>query len=823
MERDFTYLKEKYSIAGAREKFEDICAEVLGLEYGCETHQIRVTRGDGGIDVMVGDFSAPIHNFQCKFFLDGLGDSQKAQIRESLSTAAKNPNFGMKEWTLCVPLTLSQEEMTWWSGRKNAWQTEFDIKISLYDKEYLLGLLKKHGIYERVFGLNGERAIEQVNEIHTLLKEQLPAMQEKGAATKLNLPHPTSIGTYFVGRQAEMEQMKLAIQSGPVVLYGLGGIGKSQLAAEFCSRHGKGNSWLVRYQGSFAESVLTGIRRHIPELKDIKLDSEETKTAVYQQILSLLHTCDGEDILIIDNVDMEGKTLDELQREPAWEDFRKLPLKLILTTRYAADRAIHIKPMEKEVLYDIFRNYGVAISDADRDALIDVVKRHTMTIDLFARAMKNDSWNPVTAQDLLQALKGQKLGKKVSTDYGESREQREVYDHLRVLFDVVKVPEAARKIMRWAALLPQDGMDSRSFGFAVPEADREYINDLIKHGWLSMEQGNITIHPVIRSICKNELGLTDENCGNFLNAIWRQYDRKKYDAALFRQWAELFSQAADLLPDREGEWAVTAGYFWDEIAQSDNALKYNLLAVKRREENLPDSSKLATAYNNVGNTYYYLGDHQKALEYKLKDLAICEKVLPPEHPSLASSYNNVGSTYGALGDHKQALEYQLKALAIREKVLPANNPALATSYNNVGLTYGALGDHQKALEYQLKALAICEKVLPPEHPDLALSYNNVGVTYLRLGDHQKALEYLLKALAIRETVLPPEHPDLASSYNNVGYTYGEMGDYETALDYVRRAVDIAEKSLPEGHLDTENYRRGVLYWTYMLEKQNQSQ
>jgi hypothetical protein len=77
MERDFTYLREKYKVAGAREVFEDICAEVLALEHGPEkTHQIRVTQGDGGIDVLVGDFSQPAHIFQCKFF-EKLEDSQK--------------------------------------------------------------------------------------------------------------------------------------------------------------------------------------------------------------------------------------------------------------------------------------------------------------------------------------------------------------------------------------------------------------------------------------------------------------------------------------------------------------------------------------------------------------------------------------------------------------------------------------------------------------------------------------------------------------------------------------------------------------------------
>ena len=48
----------------------------------------------------------------------------------------------------------------------------------------------------------------------------------------------------------------------------------------------------------------------------------------------------------------------------------------------------------------------------------------------------------------------------------------------------------------------------------------------------------------------------------------------------------------------------------------------------------------------------------------LKALDIQEKALPEGHPNLAASYNNVGGTYGDLGDHSKALEFKLKALAI---------------------------------------------------------------------------------------------------------------------------------------------------------------
>ena len=115
MERDFRYLRDKYGDAGAREIFEKICSELLYSCFGEDTHNIRVSQGDGGIDILVGDFTKPIENYQCKFFLDGIGDSQKQQIRESFESALESEEYKMKKWILCVPCCLSAKEFKWWS------------------------------------------------------------------------------------------------------------------------------------------------------------------------------------------------------------------------------------------------------------------------------------------------------------------------------------------------------------------------------------------------------------------------------------------------------------------------------------------------------------------------------------------------------------------------------------------------------------------------------------------------------------------------------------------------------------------------------------
>ena len=168
---DFHYLVTKYGIDGARTHFESICVELMQRKYGSQAHGIRVSQGDGGIDVMVGDFSAPIQVYQCKFFLekstgvknsDILDSSRRGQITSSFRTARKNTAFSMSKWSLCLPCVLSEREMEWWSEWKANMEEDFDISIELCDGDYLITELKKYGLYDQIFDVQLSNTLDEL-------------------------------------------------------------------------------------------------------------------------------------------------------------------------------------------------------------------------------------------------------------------------------------------------------------------------------------------------------------------------------------------------------------------------------------------------------------------------------------------------------------------------------------------------------------------------------------------------------------------------------------------------------------------------------------
>ena len=675
----------------------------------------------------------------------------------------------------------------------------------------------------------------------------------------LELPPASALqATGFVGREPELAEIRSRFARGDkeVYLTGLGGMGKTELAARYGREH-PGLTYFVRFDTSFRRTLANmalGIR---PKLTEEELRLEEG--ILIKKVLTMLERSSPDDLLILDNADSETGALADLLREADYGRIRELPLRLLLTTRSDAPRPIRVARMPDDPLFEIFRNHGAELSDDEMRALIEAVNGHTLTIDLIARTLA-DNWVPVSAVEMLDAIANSSLREEdfpeVGTDYNGDPEQLHIYQRLRSVFQVAKIPPTEQQLLRIATLLPDGGMDVRLFRKALSPELLKVFPGLGRRGWLSADHQVLTIHPVIRLVCRTEQPLTEGDCEAFLDKLWEQYDRTQYRSDHYSQMAELFTIAHDRLGKHHGRWLNRSGILLNEIDQHQklydlylarltalegvlpsnstelaraynyygisldelgrysDALLYGQKALTIQQAKLPeDDVELAYSYNNVGGAHDSLGDYQKALEFKLKALEILKRVLPPEHPDLATSYNSVGGTYHEQGDYRKALEYKQIALDIRKKVLPPEHPNLAGSYDSVGSTYHAQGNYQKALEYEQLALDIRKKALPPGHPDLASSYDNVGGIYYAQKRYPKALEYQQFALDIRKKALPPEHPDLALSYNNVGTNYSALGNYQKALEYQLNALSIAEHAFPPEHRWLALYYRNIA-WTY---------
>ncbi|KAI7340589.1 hypothetical protein KC354_g17189 [Hortaea werneckii] len=121
----------------------------------------------------------------------------------------------------------------------------------------------------------------------------------------------------------------------------------------------------------------------------------------------------------------------------------------------------------------------------------------------------------------------------------------------------------------------------------------------------------------------------------------------------------------------------------------------------------------------------------------------------------------------AQGDHKAAEKLHQQALEGREKVLRKEHPDTLTSVNNLAKVLYAQGDNKAAEKLHQQALEGREKVLGKEHLGTLTSVNNLAVVLQDQEDYEAAEKLYRQALEGREKVLGKEHPDTLTSVENL--------------------------------------------------------
>jgi hypothetical protein len=101
-----------YTSAG--DLHEEIWIELLKREDS-EIHNVRLSRGDGGIDGlrMLDPVLGTVHTYQAKFFPEiGNDEKKKKAITKSFLSVHANPLL-CETWTLLVPFKFSAKEIFW--------------------------------------------------------------------------------------------------------------------------------------------------------------------------------------------------------------------------------------------------------------------------------------------------------------------------------------------------------------------------------------------------------------------------------------------------------------------------------------------------------------------------------------------------------------------------------------------------------------------------------------------------------------------------------------------------------------------------------------
>ena len=227
-------------------------------------------------------------------------------------------------------------------------------------------------------------------------------------------------------------------------------------------------------------------------------------------------------------------------------------------------------------------------------------------------------------------------------------------------------------------------------------------------------------------------------------------------------------------------------------------LDQDLLDRARRIEGADDPNTLAYA-TALATDLRNLGEYQAARELDEDTLARYRRVLGEDHPSTLMSASNLAVDLTNLLEYQAARELDEDTLARKRRVLGEDHPSTLSSASNLAVDLTDLDEHQAARELDEDALARRRRVLGEDHPSTLNSAANLAADLRNLGEYQAARELDEDALARRRRVLGEDHPSTLNSAANLAADLRNLGEYQAARELDEDTLARRRRVLGDDH------------------------
>ena len=625
---------------------------------------------------------------------------------------------------------------------------------------------------------------------------------------------------YFTGRDDLLDLLHRQLQERHrVALSGLGGVGKTQTAAEYAFRHRPsypdGVFWVN------AESI-EGLTAGFVEIaKTLRLPEADSNNQE-QTIAAVLHWMHDRTswLLVLDNVENRK----DLQR--------------FVTDRHKGNVIVTSRQ-------SVFPEFGILRSLE----VLDLADSDAVRFLLLRTGREEDDQERTAAAQLASELGNLPLALEQAAAYivetGVSfagyleafhkrrlallEKARDFIDRDTVAvtwaanFEAIeRSSRAAAEVLRVGALLAPDAIPYEVFGDgaallgesiseALSDPDdmsmAELLRPLSRYSLIRVDAQarTFSMHRLVREIVRSSIPEAQregyaERAVNALDAA--------FPTSGFENWGTCERLVAHVGPVTEliesyairsaasGSLLHRAGAYLWERGRYGEARPVHQRALEIREGLYgPQSPQIADSLHFLGLTYHSQGNFEEAESFYQRSLAIREQALGPDHPDVAKNLSNLGALAEHRGRYMEARPLFERALAIRERALGPDHPDVAFSLTNIAATMEREGRFAEATRLEERALKIFKASYGSGHPRVAWSLGRLATARQYEGRYADEQALREQVAAIQERTMGADHPELARTLDSLGQVQLRRGEGAEALRTSERALTIAERAL----------------------------
>jgi cellulose biosynthesis protein BcsQ/tetratricopeptide (TPR) repeat protein len=150
------------------------------------------------------------------------------------------------------------------------------------------------------------------------------------------------------------------------------------------------------------------------------------------------------------------------------------------------------------------------------------------------------------------------------------------------------------------------------------------------------------------------------------------------------------------------------------------------------------------------------------------------------------------------GKYIEARELEADTLQRQRQVLGDGHPHTLMSTSGLAMDLGVLGEYTRALELANEAHEGFAELFGDDHPRTLAAANNLALSLRMVGRYAQAREIDQQVLDRRTDILGPEHPYTLSSAANLARDLREVGLYQQSYDLLSSTYDASKRQLGVG-------------------------
>ena len=578
---------------------------------------------------------------------------------------------------------------------------------------------------------------------------------------------------HFLGRDKELEELHAMLEENlHVFLYGIAGIGKSELAKAYAKQYKKHytNILYVEYTGD--------LHQDITDMDFIDDPPEISEQERFQRHNRFLRSLKSDTLLIIDNFNVTATQ----------DNFLSVVLKyrcqILFTTRSNLNEYCTFQLKEINDINTLFQLTSIFYSDADKhrstvEKIIETVHYHTFAVELAAKLLENGISTP---NQLLAKLQEERASldneDKIRIIKDGQSSKATYYSHIHTLFSLYALSQKQQDIMCNLCFLPSTGISARIFAKWLELPTLNEINDLIETGFVqTTTRHTISLHPMIQEIALSETKPSVNICHILLDSLQKICLMHGIEVDYHKK---LFQTIGNIIELIEKDDMPKYLLFLENVFPYMDNYNYQkgMREIIQELKNLLKHKDIGTDSDRA-----LLLDFQATLEIKPekaikleKDAIALIKEITEENAHLASNlHSNLGGLYRMNGYPDLAREHMEKGLFLLEQYNLLYTHDGIPQFTN----YAMFLAEQQAPEKGISVLQKLSKGIKEYNSDCCLDYATVqeslATIYLMTANLPKAKTHFKRACKIYEKIWADEPEMIKAKYQEIQELYPQIG------------------------------------------------